>query len=152
MSWRNERFDDATLSLDAMLEGVDLAKAAFLSDRGAGAERVYGACDREDGGGREFRSAYNRKIDAARKRLVRAGLGYAVPTLLLVCRNGRRRRESILEIAAARRLSAKAAKKVYFGHLKKIEKIFFAQCSCGSDEGRPSGKTHFHGVNAHMDI
>lgn len=127
MSTRNERLADTFRSLDQMLEGVDATKAPILSDRGAGAERVVGACDRSPDEEREYLSSYNRKIDAARKRLIRTGLGYTVTTLMCIIRNGRRYGDSIREIAASRKVSYEVAKETYFGHRKKIEKSYFGQ-------------------------
>ena len=127
MSTRNERLADTFRSLDQMLEGVDATKAPILSDRGAGAERIVGACDRSPDEEREYLSSYNRKIDAARKRLIRTGLGYTVSTLMCIIRNGRRYGDSIREIAASRKVSYEVAKETYFGHRKKIEKSYFGQ-------------------------
>ena len=118
MSTRNERLADTFRSLDQMLEGVDATKAPILSDRGAGAERIVGASDRSPDEEREYLSSYNRKIDAARKRLIRTGLGYTVPTLMCIIRNGRRYGDSVREIAASRRIDYGAAKKLYFSHRK----------------------------------
>ena len=127
MSTRNERLADTFRSLDRMLEGVDATKAPILSDKVAGAERIVGASDRSPDEEREYLSSYNRKIDAARKRLIRTGLGYTVPTLMCIIRNGRRYGDSIREIAASRKVSYEVAKETYFGHRKKIEKSYFGQ-------------------------
>ena len=118
MSTRNERLADTFRSLDQMLEGVDATKAPILSDRGAGAERIVGACDRPPDEEREYLSSYNRKIDAARKRLIRTGLGYTVPTLMCIIRNGRRYGDSVREIAASRLIDHGAAKTLCFSHRK----------------------------------
>lgn len=127
MSTRNERFADSFRSLDRMLEGVDATKAPILSDRGAGVERIVGDCDWSPDGEREYLSAYNRKIHAAQMRLYRANLGYAVPTLMCIIRNGRRYGDSVREIAASRQVSYEVAKDVYFSHRKKIEESYFGQ-------------------------
>ena len=127
MSTRNERLADTFRSLDRMLEGVDATKAPILSDKGAGAERIVGASDRSPDEEREYLSSYNRKIHAAQMRLYRANLGYAVPTLMCIIRNGRRYGDSVREIAASRRIDYVAAKKLYFSHRKKIEESYFGQ-------------------------
>ena len=50
-----------------------------------------------------------------------------VPVLLLIIRNGRRRGESIRELAQRGGLSREAAEHLYFGHRKKIENILLGQ-------------------------
>ena len=131
MSWRSERFNDAMPSLDRMLKDMDAAKAPILSDNGTGAARIVAVCDRSPGdeekNEREYLSTYNRRIAAARMRLVRRGLGYTVPTLMCIIRNGRRYGDSVLEIAICRQIGYGAAKKLYFEHRKKIEESYFGQ-------------------------
>ena len=152
MSTRNERLADTFRSLDQMLEGVDATKAPILSDRGAGAERIVGACDRSPDEEREYLSSYNRKIDAARKRLIRTGLGYTVPTLMCIIRNGRRYGDSIREIAASRKVSYEVAKETYFGHRKKIEKSYFANKIKGLLHAVRTKKRRFRYTRACMEI
>ena len=76
-----------------------------------------------DGEERERR----RKFHAAETKLRRLRLGYLVPTLALICKNGKDREESIREIASRRHLCREAAKARYFAHREKIEKIFLGQ-------------------------
>ena len=137
MSYRNARLANGFLSLDKLAEELDLVKSRTVSDGGAGAERIVRFVDCSDCSidGRpkwlveEAAAATKRqrKFHAAEMKLHRAGLGYLVPTLALICRNGKYRDESIREIAARQNLGWEAAKRLYFSHREKIEKIFLVQ-------------------------
>ena len=129
MSIRNERFTKRFVSLGAFARELD--RCGLASDRGAAVERLVDGLDRTPADIRRDERMRNenlvRKFHAAEMRLRRAGCGYLVPTLVLICRNGRRRDESIAEIAVRERVSWQAAKSRYFAHRKKIENILFAQ-------------------------
>ena len=131
MSYRNARLANGFLSLDLLSKEIDLVKSRTVSDRGAGVERMVGDIDRRPGDAeREERDATaerRRKIHAAVVKLYRAGQGYLVPTLVLICRNGQYREVSIREIAARRRIDWNAAERLYFSHRKKIENFFLGQ-------------------------
>ena len=137
MNYRNTRLAKGFLSLDTIAAGRDMSKFRPLSDRGAGVERIVRMIDCSDCSiagkprwrveGREAAKERTRRIDAARQKLRRMGLGYLVPTLMLICKNGRWRDESIREIAARRHLSCHAAEVRYFGHREKILKAFDVQ-------------------------
>ena len=131
MNYRNARLANGFLSLDKLAGEIDLVKSRVVSDGGAGVERMVGDVDRtpadverED---REWRERWRRKFHAAETKLRRLQLGYLVPTLVLICENGRDREVSIREIANRRHLCWKAAKARYFAHREKIEKIFLGQ-------------------------
>ena len=131
MSYRNARLANGFLSLDKLAKELDLVKSRTVSDSGAGVERMVGDIDRRPGDiereEREWREKQRRKLDAARQRLRRAGLGYLIPTLMLICRNGSYRDESIREIALRRNLSFESAERLYFGHREKILEAFHVQ-------------------------
>ena len=131
MNYRNARLANGFLSLDRLAEEIDLVKSRVVSDGGTRVERMIGDLDRKSGDAeREEREAVaerQRKFHAAETRLRRLGWGYLVPTLSLICKNGKYRDESIREIASRRHLSWKAAKARYFAHREKIEKIFLDQ-------------------------
>ena len=131
MSYRNARLANGFLSLDQLTVEIDLVKSRTVSDRGAGVERMVGDIDRRPGDAeREERvtmAARQRRIDAARQKLRRAGLGYLVPTLMLIIKNGKNRDESIRELAERRKLSHHAAEVRYFGHREKILDFFHVQ-------------------------
>ena len=131
MSYRNARLANGFLSLDQLAGEIDLVKSRTVSDRGAGVERMVGDVDRRPGDAeredREWREEQRRKLDAARQRLRRAGLGYLIPTLMLICRNGSYRDESIREIAQRRKLPFESAERLYFGHREKILEAFRVQ-------------------------
>ena len=131
MNYRNARLANGFLSLDKISAGRDMSKFRPLSDRGAGAAKTRAAVDRNPVAEAlsELKRVTDRrrKIDAARQKLRRMGLGYLVPTLMLICKNGRWRDESIKEIVARRGLSYHAAEVRYFGHREKILKAFGVQ-------------------------
>ena len=130
MNYRNARMANGFLSLDQLAGKVDLVKSRTVSDRGAGVERIVRMIDCSDcsidGKPRwlveeqEAAMERQRRIDAARQKLRRAGLGYLIETFLLICKNGKHRDESIQELAARRGLSYHAAEVRYFGHREKI--------------------------------
>ena len=131
MSWRSNRFSNGLHSLDWMVEECGTSKMLNLSDRGAGAARVVREADTTPGSiAREeaaFDSAYDRRLNVARMRLVRANLAYLLPVLRLIVENGSRRRRSIREIAARNGSTYEAAEKLYFAQRKKLENFFCAQ-------------------------
>ena len=94
---------------------------AWISDRGAGAERVVADCD-GDGSPAYYRACVKRAMNRLRNRpeLRR--------TLRLVLKHWPRREDAIWEILASRRCPTwDAARKQYFAHLEKLLKIFCAQ-------------------------
>ena len=150
MNYRNARLANGFLSLDQLAGEIDLVKSRVVSDGGAGVERMVRMIDcsetttdrrslcktkRRSTDGeprwlteeREAARERQRRIDAARQKLRRAGLGYLVPTLLLIVKNGKNRNESIQELAARRKLSHHAAEVRYFGHREKILDFFHVQ-------------------------
>ena len=154
MSYRNGRLANGFLSLDRLGEEIDLVKSRVVSDEGLGVARMVAAIDlsggyadtrvrerdgttevvdSEDGGAamareaRAFAANRLRRFHAAEMKLRRAGLGYLLPTLALICKNGRYRNESIREIAARRNISFGAAKARYFAHREILCKIILDQ-------------------------
>ena len=131
MNYRNARLANGFLSLDQLAGEIDLVKSRVVSDGGKGVERMVDDIDRTPGDAereeRETVAGRQRKIHAAVVKLYRAGLGYLVSTLVLICRNGQYRDESIREISARRKIDRNAAERHYFSHRKKIENFFLGQ-------------------------
>ena len=131
MSWRSNRFSNGLHSLDWMMRDRDASKMLNLSDRGAGAARVVRKADTTPESITREEAAralkHDRRIEAVCKRLRRTGLGHLIPVLLLICRNGRHRVDSIREISTREQISWEAAKARYFGHREKLENFFCAQ-------------------------
>ena len=140
MNYRNARLANGFLSLDQLAGEIDLVKSRVVSDGGKRVERIVRMIDCSDCSDcsndgeprwlaeeRKAAAERQRRIDAARQRLRRAGLGYLVPTLLLIVKNGKNRNESIQELAARRKLSHHAAEVRYFGHREKILDFFRVQ-------------------------
>ena len=131
MNYRNARLANGFLSIDKLAGEIDLVKSRVVSDDGAGVERMIGDLDRRPGDAereeREAAMVWLRRFHAAETKLRRLRQGYLVPTLALICKNGKNREESISEIASRRHLCWEAAKARYFAHREKIEKIFLDQ-------------------------
>lgn len=102
MSYRSERFNEAMHSLELTLTGCDISKAEILSDRGAGAERIFDAIDYDASEARAREEIEAEEFDQILKNaivaLIAAGLGHTVPTLLAIIRNVNNREESICEL------------------------------------------------------
>ncbi|MDO5319024.1 MAG: hypothetical protein Q4G65_10390 [bacterium] len=137
MNYRNARLANGFLSLDQLAGEIDLVKSRIVSDGGKGVERIVRMIDCSDcstdgeprwlAEEREAARERQRKIDAARQKLRRAGIGYLTETFLLICKNGKNRDESIRELAMRQRLPFESAERLYFGHRKKIENFFLGQ-------------------------
>ena len=131
MNYRNARLANGFLSLDQLAGEIDLVKSRVVSDGGAGVERMVSDIDRTPGDAereeRETAAGRQRRIDAARQKLRRAGLNYLIETFLLICKNGKNRDESIQALMISRRLPFGSAKRLYFGHREKIENFFLGQ-------------------------
>ena len=137
MNYRNARLANGFLSLDKLAGEIDLVKSRVVSDGGKGVERIVRMIDcsvcSTDGEPRwlaeerEAAAERQRRIDAARQKLRRAGLDYLIETFLLICKNGKNRDESIHELMISRRLPFRSAERLYFGHRKKIENFFLGQ-------------------------
>ena len=137
MNYRNARLANGFLSLDQLAGEIDLVKSRVVSDGGTGVERMVRMIDCSDCSNdgeprwlaeeREATRERQRRIDAARQRLRRAGLDYLIETFLLICKNGKNRDESIHELMISRRLPFRSAERLYFGHRKKIENFFLGQ-------------------------
>ena len=95
-----------------MIAGMsDPSKAAKLSDRGKSAARMYAAFEPEpDAPDRD------QELAGAVLRLVVEGMGYLVPTLLLIVENGSDREKSMRQIP----------RRTYFLHRKLLISFFVA--------------------------
>ena len=101
MSSRNDRLFASMASLDEVVASFeDPTKIATLCDGGSGVERMLDAIDgpAEEECSESDLGAKDRKLNAARMRLERAGLGHLVPVLRLIVRNGNNRKESIWQL------------------------------------------------------
>ena len=97
MTYRAERFNNSMRSLEAMISGMaDASKSAKLSDRGENAARIYAAFEPEpDVPDRD------QELAGAVLRLIVKGMGYLVPTLLLITENGNNREKSMQQMPRA---------------------------------------------------
>ena len=112
MTYRAERFNRSMRSLEAMVSGMtDASKSAKLSDRGKSAARMYTAFEPEpDTPDRD------QELAGAVLRLIVEGMGYLVPTLLLIAENGSEREKSIQQMP----------RRTYFLHRKMLISFFVA--------------------------
>ena len=112
MTYRAERFNNSMRSLEAMVSGMaDASKSAKLSDRGRSAARMYAAFESEpDAPDRD------QELAGAVLRLIVEGMGYLVPTLLLISENGSERERS----------SQQVPRRTYFRHRDELLDFFVA--------------------------
>ena len=112
MTYRAERFNRSMRSLEAMVSGMaDASKSAKLSDCGNSAARMYAAFEPEpDDHDRD------QELAGAVLRLIVEGMGYLVPTLLLIAENGSEREKSMRQIP----------RRTYFLHRKLLVSFFVA--------------------------
>ena len=112
MTYRAERFNNSMRSLEAMVSGMaDASKSAKLSDRGRSAARMYAAFESEpDAPDRD------QELAGAVLRLIVEGMGYLVPTLLLISENGSERERSIQQVP----------RRTYFRHRDELLDFFVA--------------------------
>ena len=92
---RQGRFESSMLSFDNMPSEM-MESSAWLSDQGAGAEKVYAALD-----GETPETVYARRLRLARQRLRRAH-PELVEVFNLIVKNGSNREESICELTLSR--------------------------------------------------
>ena len=107
MSYRNKRFNRSMRSLDTLLSSwPDPSKSILLCDNGKGLEQLLDEIDWSPKRERiqESKLVADRltrqktrlqRISAAISRLVESNKSHLVPTLLLIVRNGARRKESL---------------------------------------------------------
>ena len=112
MTYRAERFNNSMRSLEAMVSGMaDASKSTKLSDRGKTAARMYAAFESEpDTPDRD------QELAGAVLRLIVEGMGYLVPTLLLIAENGSEREKSMQQVP----------RRTYFLHRKMLISFFVA--------------------------
>ena len=83
MSFRNDRFNEGTLSLDKLAGEIDLGKSRAVSDGGRGAEMIRGALDLKEIQAGEKRMAderqkrVRRQLDKMREYILNANLAEA---------------------------------------------------------------------------
>ena len=112
MTYRAERFNRSMRSLEAMISGMaDASKSAKLSDQGRSAARMYAAFESEPDA-----PDPNQELAGAVLRLIVEGMGYLVPTLLLISENGSERERSIQQVP----------RRTYFRHRDELLDFFVA--------------------------
>ena len=121
MTYRAERFNKSMRSLEAMVSGMaDASKSAKLSDRGKSAARMYAAFEPEpDAPDRD------QELAGAVLRLIVEGMGYLVPTLLLISENGSEREKSMQQMP----------RRSYFRHRDELLNFSWHSDAHGDIEG-----------------
>lgn len=113
MSYRSDRFNDTMPSLDRFVDGFDdPSKIATLSDRGKSAASMCDALDPTENDAPDR----DQELAGAILRLVIAGKGHLVPTLLLIAENGDNREKSL----------ATMPRRSYFRHRDALLDFFVA--------------------------
>lgn len=126
-NYRNNRFNQSMHSLEWKLEGCDSSKASFISDCGAGAERIFDAIDydRASAEAEEQMEAERRAraIDEAKIALANQGYAYLIETLELIIENRGDRGASIRALMKNGR-SKTSARRLYERHREALMKFF----------------------------
>lgn len=117
-TYRNNRFNLSMHSLEWKLEGVDASKASFVSDQGAGVERMLDQLDYDRASAVKAERLEDERrvsaLDAAKIALASRGYAYLIETLDLIVKNKNNRAESFKKIP----------KSTYMRHLKLLLEFF----------------------------
>lgn len=124
MSYRNDRFQDSFVSLDAIADSIDLAKARIVSDNGAGARRIRGEDTELELEELEINKIQKQKLRDAITKLTNAGKKHLIPVLIQIVKNGKDRKESIAQIALKRNLKFSSAERHYDRGVNALLEIF----------------------------
>ena len=104
--WRQGRFEASIMHIDFDEAESRAASPSWLSDRGKGADAIIDAVD-----GETPENVYERRLDAARKRLRRAHPEW-LEVFNLIVKNGSNRKESICALTSSCRGSGTPQKSV----------------------------------------
>ena len=128
MSFRNERFNRSCLSLDKFAESIAPAKSRIVSDRGAGAERIFRAVDHED------EQEAEREIELENRCFVMlllaewlldlCGKDRLIPVLEQVVMNGSNRKESISWLSMTWHVKKHVARVMYHQGVRDLLTFF----------------------------
>lgn len=129
---RNEQFAERMTSIEVQFAGIDQTKAAELSDKEAGVERLVNALDFDNPKVRraifadiaKMEEELKKRFEAAIVKLILNGLSHTIPTLLKIMRNRGNRQATIREIMAEEGLNYEAARKRYNRHRDTLLAFF----------------------------
>lgn len=124
MSYRNDRFQDSFVSLDAIADSIDLAKARIVSDNGAGAKKIRGEDTERELEELEINKIQKRKLRNAITKLTNAGNKHLIPVLLQIVKNGKDRKESITQLSHRWKMQTPSTGVKYHRGLETLLKIF----------------------------
>ena len=124
MSYRNDRFQDSFVSLDAIADTIDLAKARIVSDNGAGARKIHGEDNESELEELKINKLQKKKLRDAITKLTNANKKHLIPVLLQIVKNGKNRKESIAQIALKRNLKFSSAERHYDRGVNALLEIF----------------------------
>ena len=109
MSFRSERMMRKFLSLDLLAGKIDLGKSRLVSDGGEGARQMRRADDGEE----VQPDTRAERLAGARRRLVESGLGRLLPVLEQIVKNGKNRRQSVINLSKVWRIKKNIARLRY---------------------------------------
>ncbi len=124
MSYRNDRFQDSFLSLDAIADTIDLAKARIVSDNGAGARRIRGENTELELEELEINKIQKQKLRDAITKLTNAGKKHLIPVLIQIVKNGKDRQESIAQLSQQWKMQTSSTRRKYYRGINSLLKIF----------------------------
>jgi ssRNA-specific RNase YbeY (16S rRNA maturation enzyme) len=127
MSTRNERLNRNFVSLDALAEQIDFEKSAILSDHGAGEKLI---CDENHDNEMNELECDNQNfvyLMVFEGMLTLCGYDRLLPIVEQIVKNGRNRKESIINLARCNHINSASAKRKYHRGIELLEKIVFTQ-------------------------
>ncbi len=138
MSKRNERMNERMQSVEDIFADCDEAKNSYVSDRGAGAEKVYRRLDitfeEELAADEAAERCRDRRLKEARNRLLFLHLERLIPVLEAIVEHGENRTESIREISIKRRVGKASTRVFYYRGVAELIMLFSANKIRGLDD------------------
>ena len=110
MSFRNDRFNEGTLSLDKLAGEIDLGKSRAVSDGGRGADAIRGALDQKEiQDNEEHKKRLRERLNNARERLVESKKNKLVDLFDLMLATGGDPKETVIRLSKKYKLKKRSA-------------------------------------------
>ena len=124
MSYRNDRFQDSFVSLDAIADSIDLAKARIVSDNGAGARRIRGEDNESEIEELKINKLQKQKLRDAISKLANANKKHLIPVLIQIVKNGKNRKESFWRLSRIWKRKLSGTRREYYRVVNELLMFF----------------------------
>ena len=124
MSYRNDRFQDSFVSLDAIADSIDLAKARIVSDNGAGARRIRGEDNESEIEELKINKLQKQKLRDAISKLANANKKHLIPVLIQIVTNGKNRKESFWRLSRIWKRKLSGTRREYYRVVNELLMFF----------------------------